>query len=157
MKSPNIAVLSLIGCLAGPVVFTGCTTHEYASFGHPGAFVYRQPLDAVGLALMDEFKANGYQLARSTSRQLVFDKKEGTGGFLVHGDWTGAPVYTRVTIDIQDQGDGQKLSAEVRKVRDKDDWAVEESSWSMAGGSSEVQKILDAVQAKFPAKPKSRN
>jgi hypothetical protein len=26
----------------------------------------------------------------------------------------------------------------------------------MAGGSSEVQKILDAVQAKFPAAPKSK-
>jgi hypothetical protein len=154
MKLPRTAVLALVACLAAPAVFTGCTTHEHASFGHPGAFVYRQPLESVGLALMEEFKAHGYEMARSTSRQLVFDKKEGTGGFLVHGDWTGAPVYTRVTIDIQDQGDGQKLSAEVRKVRDKDDWAIEESSWSMAGGRSEVQKILDAVQARFPGRPR---
>jgi hypothetical protein len=156
MRFPKTIVLALALCLAGPAVFTGCTTHSYASFGHPGAFVYRQSLEAVGLALMEGFKASGYQLAHSSSRQLVFEKKEGTGGFLMHGDWTGAPVYARVTIDIEDQGDGQKLSAEVRKVRDKDDWAIEESSWSMAGGSSEVQKILDAVQARFPAAPKSK-
>ena len=154
MRFPKPAVLALAACLAAPLLFTGCTTRKHASFGHPGVFIYRQPLEPVGLALMEEFKAHGYIVAPgSGARRLVFEKKRGAGGVFLHGDWSGTPVYTRVIIDIQDQGDGQKLSAEVRNVRGRDDFAVEESSWSMAGSGSEAQKILDKVEARFPAAP----
>jgi urease alpha subunit len=158
MRPPKIAALALAACLAAPLLFaTGCTTRKHASFGHPGAFIYRQPLETVGLALMEEFKAQGYSVAPgSSARRLVFEKKRGAGGVFLHGDWTGTPVYTRVIIDIQDQGDGQKLTAEVRNVRGRDDFAVEESSWSMAGSGSEAQKILDKVEARFPAAPENK-
>lgn len=153
MKFPLRSVLTLLLAVSAPAFLTGCNTRKHASFGHPGAFVYRQSLETVGLALMEEFKSKGYELGRSRSRELVFDKKEGAGGSLMHGDWAGGPVYTRVTVEIIDMGDGQKLFATVRKVRNRGDWATEESSWSMAGGGSEVQEILDKVQGRFPAGP----
>ena len=100
-------------------------------------------------AAVEVFLRNGYQVARASSRQVVFEKPGSGWHNFAYGNWLDEPVWVRVKLDLTASGEAiWRVECHAYVLRDKGRATEEELPLSRMK-SKPYQKMLEEVAARF--------
>ena len=139
-------LLLLLGAVSAAFVGTGCrSTHssdpdQFASVDIQGCTPFQ-----IRAAVVQVFRAGGYQVSEATPAKLLFEKK-GTGmNNFAYGNWMEQPVWVRVKAAIVPLSEARyRLQCEAFMVRDRGG-ATEEQVQLHHFQNGPYQELLDKV------------
>lgn len=141
-----------IGCLVlALLTFAGGCATDKGPFGDRTAVLILQhkPKEILD-ATTAVFTAKGFEVAKTTKTEAVFERKAGTWQAMAWGGWNGMEAWERATVEVKDYGGGDYiLEADVKLVNDKGDHFFEDTRALSKRARKPYQEMLDEVQKKL--------
>lgn len=133
--------------LAVLALASGCATDK-GPFGDRTAVLILQhkPKEILD-ATTAVFTAKGFELAKTTMTEAVFERKAGAWQAMAWGGWSGMEAWERATVSVKDYGGGDYiLEADIKLVNDKGDHFFEDTRTMSKRARKPYQEMLDEVQ-----------
>ena len=139
-----------LGILALTLLVPACSTTEQAQRRVLATVeIHGNTPGQIQPVAVEVYQKDGYQLARTTPGELVFEKLGSSWHNLAYGDWMGTPIWVRVKLQFDPSKDEIcRVDCRAYLVRDKGG-ATEEELPVGKSHHKDYQKVLDELAARF--------
>ncbi len=140
--------LLFVGLLAlGLAGLLGCeSTRQPGSMSHASVQIRGRSVLEIQQTATDVFRQEGYALAISTPKEMVFERPGSRRDALKWGGWSGQGVTMRVKLNLSELLEGNRLlQADAFAVQNSNDPFFQTESRNILLNRRPYQKLLDEV------------